>query len=42
MDAADNQVEVLDRTGAVVASLAGSKTLVARGILKTIQGRLIR
>jgi phosphopantothenoylcysteine decarboxylase / phosphopantothenate---cysteine ligase len=42
MDAADNQVEVLDRTGAVVASLAGSKTLVARGILKTIQERLIQ
>jgi phosphopantothenoylcysteine decarboxylase / phosphopantothenate---cysteine ligase len=42
MDAADNQVEVLDPTGAVVASLAGSKTLVARGILKTIQNRLIQ
>lgn len=41
MDAADNQVEVLDRTGAVIASLAGSKVLVARGILKTIQQRLI-
>jgi phosphopantothenoylcysteine decarboxylase / phosphopantothenate---cysteine ligase len=41
MDAADNQVEVLDRTGSVVASLAGSKTLVARGILKAIQDRLI-
>jgi len=42
MDAADNQVEVLDRTGAVVASLAGSKTLVARGILQAIQERLIK
>ena len=42
MDAADNQVEVLDATGAVVASLAGSKSLVARGILKTIQDRLIK
>lgn len=42
MDAADNQVEVLDRTGAVVAALAGSKTLVARGIFKAIQERLIK
>jgi len=42
MDAADNQVEVLDRTGAVVASLAGSKILVARGILQTIGERLIK
>jgi phosphopantothenoylcysteine decarboxylase / phosphopantothenate---cysteine ligase len=42
MDAADNRVEVLDRTGAVVASLAGSKALVARGILRTIQERLIK
>jgi phosphopantothenoylcysteine decarboxylase/phosphopantothenate--cysteine ligase len=41
MDAANNEVEVLDRTGAVVASLAGSKSLVARGILQAIQQRLI-
>jgi phosphopantothenoylcysteine decarboxylase / phosphopantothenate---cysteine ligase len=41
MDAADNQVEILDRTGTTVASLAGSKTLVARGILQAIQERLI-
>ena len=41
MDAADNQVEILDRTGAVVAALAGSKTVVAAGILKAIQDRLI-
>jgi len=42
MDAADNQVEILDRTGALVASIAGPKDSVAEGILKTIQERLIR
>ena len=42
MDAADNQVEVLDKTGAVVLSLAGSKTAVAKGILRVIQDRLIK
>ena len=42
MDAADNQVEVLDKSGAVVAALAGSKQSVARGILQAIQERLIR
>ncbi len=42
MDAADNQVEILDRTGALVASIAGPKDSVAAGILKTIQERLIR
>ena len=41
MDAADNEVEILDRTGAVVAALAGSKAVVASGILKAIQDRLI-
>jgi phosphopantothenoylcysteine decarboxylase/phosphopantothenate--cysteine ligase len=41
MDAADNQVEVFDKTGAVVASLAGSKDQVAGGILRVIQDRLI-
>jgi phosphopantothenoylcysteine decarboxylase/phosphopantothenate--cysteine ligase len=41
MDADDNQVEVLDRTGAVVASLAGSKPTVAAGILDVIEKRLI-
>ena len=40
MDAVDNQVEVFDRTGAVVAALAGSKEEVARGILRVIQERL--
>jgi len=40
IDAADNQVEILDRIGAVIAALAGSKELVAQGILKTIAERL--
>jgi phosphopantothenoylcysteine decarboxylase/phosphopantothenate--cysteine ligase len=40
MDAADNQVEVFDRTGAVVAALTGSKESVASGILRVIQERL--
>jgi phosphopantothenoylcysteine decarboxylase / phosphopantothenate---cysteine ligase len=41
MDAADNQVEVLDRSGNVIAALAGSKEIVATGILRVIQERLI-
>jgi phosphopantothenoylcysteine decarboxylase / phosphopantothenate---cysteine ligase len=41
MDAADNQVEVFDRAGAIVATLAGSKEDVARGILRAIHERLI-
>src|SRR5437773_4712766 len=41
MDAADNQVEILDRGGAVVAELAGSKESVAGEILREIQQRLI-
>jgi phosphopantothenoylcysteine decarboxylase / phosphopantothenate---cysteine ligase len=42
MDAVDNQVEVLDRSGAVVAALAGSKEKVARGILRAIEERLVQ
>jgi phosphopantothenoylcysteine decarboxylase/phosphopantothenate--cysteine ligase len=42
MNAPDNNVDVLDRGGAVVASLAGSKESVAAGILKIIEERLIR
>src|SRR5262245_54697777 len=42
MDAADNQVEVLDKSGAVVTALNGSKESVARGILAAINERLIR
>ena len=42
MDALDNTVEVLDKSGAVVAALAGTKDSVARGILQTIDERLLR
>jgi phosphopantothenoylcysteine decarboxylase / phosphopantothenate---cysteine ligase len=42
MDATDNKVEVLDRTGEVVSSLSGSKEAVASGILVVVQQRLIR
>jgi len=41
MDAADNQVEVFDRTGATVAALSGTKERVAAGILRVIQQRLM-
>ena len=41
MDALDNQVEVLDRSGQVIASLAGSKEEVARGILRVIAEQLV-
>jgi phosphopantothenoylcysteine decarboxylase/phosphopantothenate--cysteine ligase len=41
MDAADNQVELLDKSGTVVSSFAGSKELVGREILRVIQQRLI-
>jgi phosphopantothenoylcysteine decarboxylase/phosphopantothenate--cysteine ligase len=42
MDALDNSVEILDRSGVVVAQLAGSKELVAQGILKTIAEKLLK
>jgi phosphopantothenoylcysteine decarboxylase/phosphopantothenate--cysteine ligase len=41
MDSVDNQVEMLDKSGAVVAAFAGSKEAVARGILEEIERRLI-
>jgi phosphopantothenoylcysteine decarboxylase / phosphopantothenate---cysteine ligase len=41
MDSLDNQVEVLDETGEVIAALDGSKEEVARGILRVIDERLI-
>lgn len=41
MNALDNTVEILDRAGAVVDSLAGSKEDVGRGILRVIEERLI-
>ena len=42
MDALGNQVEVLDRTGSIVASVGGSKEAVAREILRAIGERLIQ
>jgi phosphopantothenoylcysteine decarboxylase/phosphopantothenate--cysteine ligase len=41
MDSLDNQVEVLDVTGQVIAAIQGSKAVVARGILKVISDRLM-
>ena len=41
IDAAENQVEVLDRQGNVLASLSGEKGEVARRLLALIQARLI-
>lgn len=41
MDASDNHVEVLDKSGAVVSAFAGTKELVGREILRVIQQRLI-
>jgi phosphopantothenoylcysteine decarboxylase/phosphopantothenate--cysteine ligase len=41
IDAETNHVEILDRAGAVVATLQGSKRDVARGILREIQSRLL-
>jgi phosphopantothenoylcysteine decarboxylase / phosphopantothenate---cysteine ligase len=42
MDALDNSVQIFDRTGDVIASQAGTKEEVARGILRVIQERLIQ
>jgi phosphopantothenoylcysteine decarboxylase/phosphopantothenate--cysteine ligase len=41
MDAADNQVEVLDKRGKVIAAAAGPKESVAREILRVIQRDLV-
>lgn len=41
MDSLDNQVEVLDETGRVIAAIDGSKEDVATGILRVIDERLI-
>ena len=41
MNSTENQVEILDRTGAVVSSIAGTKDLVAAGILSVIHERLM-
>ncbi|HEV3416121.1 MAG TPA: phosphopantothenoylcysteine decarboxylase [Pirellulales bacterium] len=37
----ENSVEILDRTGAVVAAIAGLKDEVARGVFQIIEDRLI-
>jgi len=41
MNSLDNQVEILDRSGAVAAAFQGAKESVAVGILSVIQERLI-
>jgi phosphopantothenoylcysteine decarboxylase / phosphopantothenate---cysteine ligase len=41
MHALDTQVEIIDRTGTVIRTLAGSKEDVAAGIFSLIQARLI-
>lgn len=40
MDSLDNSVELLDRSGAVVAQFAGTKEAVAQGLLAAISARL--
>lgn len=42
MDALDNDVQVFDRTGEVIAAFTGPKHAVAQGILQTIHDRLIK
>jgi phosphopantothenoylcysteine decarboxylase/phosphopantothenate--cysteine ligase len=42
IDANDNHVEVLDRTGQVLAEIDGNKPFVAKRILEEIDDRLIR
>lgn len=42
MHALDNEVEVLDRQGRIVAALSGPKEDVAHGIFEVIQERLIK
>lgn len=42
MDALENQVEVLDKSGAIAAAFAGTKEAVAAGILALIEQRLVR
>lgn len=42
IDATRNEVEILDRRGQILKTLAGTKEQVARGILGVIQAQLIR
>ena len=41
MDAADNQVEIFDKRGAVIAAVAGSKQTVSTRIMQVIQQRFM-
>jgi phosphopantothenoylcysteine decarboxylase/phosphopantothenate--cysteine ligase len=41
MDSLENQVEVLDKSGQVIAALDGAKEDVARGIMRVILERLV-
>ena len=41
MNALHNNVEIIDRTGAVIRELGGSKETVAQGILAVVQEKLI-
>jgi len=41
MDSADNNVEMLDKSGAIVSTFACSKESVARGILRVINEQLV-
>ena len=41
IDSSDNEVELLDRDGGVIARIVGSKTQVARELMNNIQVRLI-
>jgi len=41
MDAADNQVEIFDKSGAVIAAVAGSKQTVSTRIMQVIQQRFM-
>lgn len=41
MDALDNQVQIFDRSGDVIAQFSGLKEEVAQGILSVIQHRLV-
>lgn len=42
MNAAENTVEILDKSGGTVGTFQGAKEQVAAGILRVIQNRLIR
>src|SRR6185437_4333517 len=42
MHAAETRVEIIDRHGAVLETLAGPKETVARGIARVIEATLIR